>query len=86
MPIIGYIVNYRIGPRTQNPRECIIQFPSINSDKEAAKLIGRKIAWPIGERKIRGVIVDVHGRKGRVRARFRKGLPGHALGTMVEII
>jgi ribosomal protein L35AE/L33A len=28
----------------------------------------------------------LHGKKGLVRARFRKGLPGQALGTTVELI
>jgi len=49
-------------------------------------LIGRKVAWSVGERKIRGKIVALHGRKGLVRARFRRGLSGYALGTHVEII
>jgi len=82
----GVVVNYRVGPKTQRPKECILRFANVETSEEASKLIGRKVAWPVGERKIVGKIVDVHGRKGLVRARFRRGLPGQALGTLVEIV
>jgi len=84
--IQGIIVNYRVGPKTQRSKECIIQFPHVNSVSEASRLIGRKVAWNNGDTKIIGKIVDLHGKKGLVRARFRKGLPGRALGTTVQLI
>ena len=84
--LTGFIVSHRIGPKTQRSKECILKFPNVKSSSEAARLIGRKIAWPIGERRIRGKIVALHGKKGLVRVRFRKGVPGQALGTRVEII
>ena len=82
----GSIVNYRTGPRTQHSRECILSFPTIKSSGEAARLIGRKVGWPVGERKIRGKITALHGKGGLVRATFGKGVPGEALGTHIEII
>lgn len=82
----GFVVGYRAGLKTQRPKECILQFPDIKSSSGAARLIGRRVAWPVGERKIRGKIVALHGKGGLVRARFRKGMPGQALGTSVEII
>jgi len=84
--IQGIIVNYRVGPKTQRSKECIIQFPHVNSVSEASRLIGRKVAWENGDVKIIGKIVGIHGKKGLVRARFRRGLPGQALGTTVELI
>jgi len=81
----GTVVNFRMSPKTQHSKECIIQFPNIKSAGEASKLIGRKVAWPAGVRTIKGKIVACHGKNGLVRARFRKGLPGQ-LGTRVEII
>jgi len=72
----GVIVNYRMGPKTQRPKEYIVQFAGVESAKRASRLIRRKVAWPVGERKIRGRIVAVHGKNGLVRVRFRKGLPG----------
>ncbi|MEA2090546.1 MAG: 50S ribosomal protein L35ae [Thermoproteota archaeon] len=82
----GIIVSYRVGRKTQKPKECLISFPNLQSPSEAARLIGRKVAWPAGKRKIVGKIVALHGKKGLVRARFRKGVPGQAIGTPVEII
>jgi len=84
--LVGFIVNYRTGPKTQGPKECILRFPNIKSSMEAARLVGRKVAWPAEECKIRGKIVALHGKKGLVRVRFRKGVPGRALGTRVKII
>ena len=82
----GIIVSYGRGPRNQKPKECILLFPSIESGSEATHLIGRKVAWPIGKHKARGKIVAFHGKNGLVRARFRKGVPGQALGSLVEIV
>jgi len=81
----GVIVNYRTGPKTQRPKEYIVQFADVKSAKQAARLIGKKVAWPIVERRIRGKIVAVHGKNGLVRVRFRRGLPGQT-GTQIEII
>lgn len=53
---------------------------------EACRLVGRKVAWKSGKNRIVGKIVALHGKKGLVRARFRKGVPGQALGTTVELV
>ena len=84
--ILGVIESYRVGPRTQKPKECIIRFAHVTSVSEAGRLIGRKVAWKIGKNKIVGKIVALHGKKGLVRARFRKGVPGQALGTSIELV
>jgi len=84
--LYGLIVGYRTGPRTQRSKECILKFPSIRSLGEAAQLIGRKVAWPVGERKVRGKIVALHGTSGLLKARFRSGVPGQAIGTRIEVI
>jgi large subunit ribosomal protein L35Ae len=87
MDLKGMVINYRRGPRTQRSKECLIQFPNIKSRSEASKLIGRKIAWSDGKgNTIVGVILSPHGNKGIVRARFRRGLPGQALGSLVRIV
>ena len=82
----GIILEYRTGPKTQHPKECILKLVNVRSSDDASRFIGRKVAWPMSERKIRGKIVSLHGRNGFVMARFRKGLPQHAIGTFVEII
>jgi large subunit ribosomal protein L35Ae len=85
-PVYGRIVNYRIGIRTQMSRECLIQFAHVNSVSLAGPLIGRKVVWKQGKGKLIGKIVGLHGKKGVVRAKFRKGVPGQALGTTVELV
>ncbi|KPV64917.1 MAG: 50S ribosomal protein L35Ae [Candidatus Bathyarchaeota archaeon BA1] len=82
----GIIVSYRKGPKTQNPKECLLRFPGVETDEAAGRLIGRKVAWPVEERRCRGKIVALHGKNGIVRARFNKGVPGQALGSWAEII
>jgi large subunit ribosomal protein L35Ae len=79
-------VNYRSGPKTQNPKECIIRFAHVTSGSDASRLIGRKVAWKSGKGRIVGKIIALHGKKGLVRARFRKGVPGQALGTTVQLV
>jgi large subunit ribosomal protein L35Ae len=85
-PVQGIIVNYRVDPKTQRPKECIIQFTHVTSASEAGRLVGRKVAWKSGKSKVIGKIVALHGKKGLVRARFRKGVPGQALGTSVDLV
>jgi large subunit ribosomal protein L35Ae len=59
----------------------------IEDRESAAQLIGRKVVWrtPTG-RKMVGKIVKTHGSNGEVKAVFKPGLPGQALGDIVEIL
>jgi len=84
-PIYGTIVNYRIGIGTQKPKECLIQFANVNSASLAGQLISRKVVWKQGDIKLVGKIVGSHGKKGVVKVKFQKGVPGQALGTTVEL-
>ena len=83
----AWIVNYRLGGKRQYPREVIIEIPGI-TPKEAGNFLNKKVIWrhPKTGTTIHGKIIKIHGRRGRLIARFRKGLPGQALGTEVEII
>jgi large subunit ribosomal protein L35Ae len=81
----GIVLAYRTGLKAQYPKECILKLTNIRSSDDASRFIGRKVAWQINEHRIKGKIVSLHGRKGLVRARFRIGLPPHAIGTLVQI-
>ena len=85
-PIYGTIVNYRIGIKTQNTKECLIQFAHINSASLAGQLIQRKVVWKQGYCKLIGKISGTHGKNGVVKVKFQKGVPGQALGTNVELV
>jgi large subunit ribosomal protein L35Ae len=79
-------MNYRIGIGTQTSKECLIQFTNMDSKTQAGKIIGQKVFWKSGKSQLIGKIVGFHGKKGVVRARFKKGVPGQAMGTTVELI
>ena len=84
--IIGRIVNYRIGIRTQMSKEILIQFSGADSAALAGRLVGRKVVWKGEKSRLVGKIVGLHGRNGMLRARFKKGVPGQALGSTVELV
>lgn len=79
-------MNYRIGIRTQMSNECLIQFTNITSTAQAGQLIGKKVLWKNENKQFIGKIIDFHGKKGTVRVKFKKALPGQAIGTSVELI
>ena len=84
----GVISNYRRGRHTIHLKHCILVFPNITTRKDANKLIGRTVVWisPTGK-ELKGIISRAHGKKGAVRAHFKKaGVPGQALGKNVKII
>jgi large subunit ribosomal protein L35Ae len=85
-PVYGRITNYRIGIRTQSSRECLIQFAGVDSAAQAGPLIGQKVVWNGENKKLVGKILGFHGKNGAVRAKFKKGVPGQALGTTVELV
>ena len=66
--------------------ECLIQFTGVASTAEAGRLIGKKVLWRGKNKEFAGKIVGFHGKNGTVRVRFKKGLPGQALGTGVELV
>jgi large subunit ribosomal protein L35Ae len=85
-PVYGRIMNYRIGIKTQLSRECLVQFTGIVTAAKAGQLIGRKVVWTGEKTRFIGEIAGFHGKNGAVRVRFKKGVPGQALGTVVELV
>ncbi|NVM54104.1 MAG: 50S ribosomal protein L35ae [Candidatus Helarchaeota archaeon] len=80
----GVIANYRRGRHTQNTKHILLDFNL--TYQEAAQLIGKEVEWTSPAGKIlKGKIAALHGKKGTVRAIFKKGLPGEALGQRVRI-
>ena len=48
--------------------------------------MGQKVVWKGENKTLVGKITGLHGKSGTVRAKFKKGVPGQALGTTVELI
>jgi large subunit ribosomal protein L35Ae len=84
--IVGRITNYRTGIRAQYPKECLVQIENVTSASLAGKLVGQKVTWKNGASKFTGKIMGAHGRNGMVRVRFTKGVPGQAIGNIVELV
>jgi large subunit ribosomal protein L35Ae len=82
----GVFVSYRRGKHTQRNKQILIRIEGINDRDKAARFIGRTVTWksPRGH-PLMGSIVGVHGRRGVVKARFKKGIPGHAIGAELTI-
>lgn len=49
--------------KTQRSEECMIQFPRMISISEASRLIGGKVVWSNGQKKIVRKLVALHGKK-----------------------
>ena len=81
----GRITNYRTGIREQTSNECLIEFENVTSASLASKLVGQKVTWKNGTTKLIGNIRGPHGKNGMVRVRFARGVPGQAIGTIVEL-
>ncbi len=48
--------------------------------------MGKEVLWKGNNRGLTGKIVGFHGKNGAVRVKFKKAVPGQALGTIVELI
>ena len=86
MAVKGLVVSFRRGRHTAYTNQVIIEIPNVKSRKDAARYIGRRVVFVTdGGKKLKGVITSPHGNKGRVRARFEKGLQGQIIGKKVDI-
>jgi len=83
----AFVVSYRRGSNSQSERYAIVEVEGVTDYRSASRLIGRKVVWtsPNGRRFV-GRIVRVHGNGGRVLVRFRRPLPGQAIGTTAVVV
>lgn len=79
---VGVVLNYRLGRKSQRPKQYLIKVLGVEV-LESKKLFGWKVGWPLDDPKIFGRITGHHGRRGTLKAKFEKGLPGQALGSRV---
>jgi len=83
----GRITSYRRGRKTQNNYQMLIRVIGYHDKNKSSQLIGKKVVWKTKSGKeIKGKILATHGNNGLVRARFKKALPGQAIGTFVEVL
>lgn len=65
----------------------VIVEPEDASLAASAMLVGRRAVWvhPKTGEKYVGKVCRLHGRRGKVLVKFRRGLPGQAVGTEVML-
>ena len=74
---------YKTSAKNKAVKEYIVSFPGIDSIDKAKLLVGKQVEYRDGDLKIKGSIIAAHGIRGKVRVRFRKGLPGELDPTKV---
>ncbi len=85
-PVYGRITNYRTGCSIQYQRECLIQFNHEDLAAHKGSLIGKKVVWKGKYKQLIGKISGFHGKNARLKVKFKKGVPGQAIGELVELI
>ena len=68
------------------PEWCLIQIIGENSVSKVGQLVGRKMVLKFGKNIFTCRIMGLHGKKGVVKVKFRKGIPGNAVGAKVELL
>ncbi len=82
----GIIVSYRRGRHTQTPDQVLVKVGGVIDVSKAHELLGKKVELNIsGKTQMIGKIFATHGNNGVVRVRFKKGVPGQAIGKECEI-
>ena len=79
-------VSFRRNKRTLNPNQALLRIEGVNSTEEAQFYVGKKVCAPVKSQKTDktenwGVITQVHGNSGVVRAKFDRNLPPAMLGS-----
>ncbi|MBO3831889.1 MAG: 50S ribosomal protein L35ae [Candidatus Brockarchaeota archaeon] len=84
----GIVEGPRLGMKNVKKHQYLARFEGVADRREAARrLLGRKTVCLVGKgRKIFGRITGLHGRKGTVRVRFRRGLPEPSNGLPLILI
>ena len=75
-------MGYRSGSNTQTTNQMIIM---PENPEKAAELVGKKVVYKCKTHDINGVVTSLHGRRGSIRARFERGLPGQSISKEVII-
>ena len=81
---VGVVLNYRSGMKSRRPKQCLIKILGVEA-RESKRLFGWKVGWPLDDPKIFGRVTGHHGRKGTLKVKFERGLPGQALGGRVRV-
>ncbi len=80
------ITSYKRGRHKQYPNQILIKADGIGFVK-AHGFLGKKVEVTVSKKKkMIGKIIAVHGKKGVMRAKFSKGLPGQIVGKKCKVL
>ena len=83
------ILSFRRGRHTQRTNQFLLGIRGADTRAKASQYIGSRVVWTSPgklKKQIHGKITKTHGNNGVLRARFSRGLPGTAVGTLVELL
>lgn len=80
------IASFRRSLKHTYGNQMILFIENCETKEQAQEYVGKNVEYATGGSKIiKGTITKPHGVKGRLLARFEKGMPGQSLGRTVEI-
>ena len=83
----GLIVSYRRGRHRQTPNQVLVKVKGITDVSKAHEILGKKAELNISDKtQMIGKVFATHGNSGVVRVRFKKGVPGQAIGMECNIL
>lgn len=85
---VGFVLSerYKTSGRNKKRRDYVVAFPGIDDAVDSSRLVGAAVEYRDRFTRVRGRIVGMHGRRGRVRVRFLKPLPGQYWRGRVHLL
>ena len=80
----GVFTGFRRGKTTQDENHALIKVEGLNSRKEVAYYLGKRLVYIY--KTIWGRICSPHGNNGTVKARFNHNLPPKAIGGTIRVM
>lgn len=81
----GVISNFKRNRHTTSSNQMIVLVDGVADKEAAAKLVGKKVTYDTGKKKITGEVRSSHGNSGALRVLFETGMPGQAIGQKVAL-
>jgi ribosomal protein L35AE/L33A len=87
-PLRGIVEGPRLGMKSVKKHQYLARFEGVSDRREAARrLLGRKVVCILRRgKRVFGRVTGLHGGRGTVRVRFRRGLPEPSSGLPLLLL